>query len=160
MTVSIIVAMASNRAIGVNNDLPWHIPADLKFFKKTTLGKPIIMGRKTFDSIGRALPGRQNIVITRNKEWSHNGVDVVSSVEAAIAAAGDATEIMITGGAQIYEQALAGTDRMYITEIEASVDGEAFFPEFSADEWAEKSREYHAAEDGQPAYSFVVHERV
>jgi len=159
MTVSLIVAMAENRAIGVANDLPWHLPADLKYFKATTLGKPIIMGRKTFDSIGRALPGRQNIVVTRNQKWEHDDVDVVPSLEAAIAAAGEADEVMITGGAQIYAQALELVDRMYITEVALTLEGDAYFPKFDVSAWREVSREAHSAVGGRPAYSFVVYER-
>ncbi|MBL4839133.1 MAG: dihydrofolate reductase [Kordiimonadaceae bacterium] len=157
--ISIIVAMAENRTIGVNNDLPWHLPEDLKFFKKTTLGKPIVMGRKTFDSIGRALPGRQNIVITRNKGWAHEGVDVVGSIAEAIEVAGDVDELMITGGAQIYAQALELTDRLYVTEVATVVPGEAFFPEFSLDVWSEISREEHPAQEDKPGYAFVVYEK-
>jgi len=161
MTVSLIVAMAENRAIGVANDLPWYLPADLKYFKATTLGKPIIMGRKTFDSIGRALPGRQNIVVTRNQKWAHEKVDVVPSLEAAIAAAGEAGEVMITGGAQIYAEALAQglVDRMYITEVALTLEGDAHFPDFDVSGWCEVSREAHPAVGEQPAYSFVVYER-
>jgi dihydrofolate reductase len=159
MGVSLIVAMSENRVIGVDNDLPWHLPADLKFFKATTLGKPIIMGRKTFDSIGRALPGRQNIVVTRNNDWSHDGVDVAESVEAAIALAEGADEIMITGGAQIYKQSMDIVDRMYITEVALTIDGHAHFPEFSNDNWYETARESHSAEADKPAYAFVTYER-
>lgn len=162
MTISLIVAMSENRIIGANGDLPWHLPADLKFFKATTLGKPIIMGRKTFDSIGRPLPGRKNIVITRNANWHHDGVDVAATMDDAIALAGDtaeADEIMVTGGAQIYVQAMPQVDRMYITEVAVVVDGDTYFPEFSPDEWTEVSRKHHAADEGQPAYAFVVYER-
>jgi len=161
MTVSLIVAMSENRVIGVDNDLPWHLPADLKYFKATTLGKPIIMGRKTFDSIGRPLPGRQNVVITRSPDWSHDGVDVAANVAEAIDLAGDAEEIMITGGAQIYAQSMGMVDRMYITEVALTVDGgHAFFPEFSAAEWRETNRDAHPAEGDRPAYAFVTYERV
>lgn len=159
MRLSIIVAMAKNRTIGVNNDLPWHLPEDLKYFKATTLGKPILMGRKTFDSIGRPLPGRQNIVITRNAEWQHEGVDVAPSLDAAIALASDVEEVMVTGGAQIYEMALPFVHRLYVTEVDLEIDGDAHFPEFSKNEWREVSRESHPAMDGKPAYSFVVYER-
>jgi len=160
MTLSIIVAMAENRVIGTDNDLPWHLPADLKYFKKTTLGKPIIMGRKTFDSIGRPLPGRQNIVITRNADWAHEGVDVAVSVDDAIVLAGNAEEVMITGGAQIYDLSLPQIDRLYITEVALSVDGDAKFPELNMQEWQEVSRENYPAEDDKPAYAFVVYDRL
>lgn len=174
MTISMIVAMSENRVIGADGDLPWHLPADLKYFKATTLGKPIIMGRKTFDSIGRPLPGRKNIVITRNGDWRHDGVEVAATIEGAIALAsavgetddadhtdeaGEAGEIMITGGAQVYTQAMGLVDRMYITEVAAVVKGDTYFPEFNTDDWAEVSRESHAATENQPAYAFVVYER-
>lgn len=159
MSLSIIVAMAKDRVIGAKNDLPWHLPEDLKYFKATTLGKPIVMGRKTFDSIGRPLPGRQNIVVTRNAEWTHDGVDVAPSLDAAIAMAGDVPEVMITGGAQIFEMALPTVNKLYITEIELEVAGDTFFPEFSKAEWQEVSRESYPADEGKPAYAFVVYER-
>jgi len=155
--------MSENRVIGASNDLPWHLPADLKYFKATTLGKPIIMGRKTFESIGRPLPGRRNIVVTRNAEWRHVGVDVVDSLDTALATAKNvcsAEEVMVTGGAQIYEQALGSVDRMYITEVALTVDGDAFFPNFDPSEWNEVSRETHEAQDGNPAYAFVVYDRL
>lgn len=160
MSVSLIVAMSENRVIGVANDLPWHLPADLKFFKATTLGKPIIMGRKTYDSIGRPLPGRQNIVVTRNADWTADGVDVAADLDAAIALAGEAPEIMITGGAQIYAQAMDRVDRMYITEVALTLDGDAYFPEFDASDWQEVYREAHAAEGDKPAFAFVTYDRV
>jgi len=168
MTISMIVAMSENRVIGADGDLPWHLPADLKYFKATTLGKPIIMGRKTFDSIGRPLPGRKNIVITRNGDWCHDGVEVAATIEAAIAAASavgetdaadQAGEIMVTGGAQVYTQAMELVDRMYITEVATVVKGDTYFPDFNADDWAEISRESHAGTESQPAYAFVVYER-
>ncbi|MFC3053396.1 type 3 dihydrofolate reductase [Kordiimonas pumila] len=160
MTLSIIVAMAKNRVIGAGNSLPWHLPADLKYFKQTTLGKSIIMGRKTFDSIGRPLLGRQNIVITRNQEWHHDGVTVVGSLVDAIKASNMAAEVMITGGAQIYREAMAVVDKLYITEVDIEVDGDATFPDFNRDEWQEVSRDKHKAEADKPGYSFVVYTRL
>lgn len=160
MSLSIIVAMAKNRVIGAENDLPWHLPADLKYFKATTLGKPIIMGRKTFDSIGRPLPGRQNIVITRSADWSHEGVDVAASLEEAIKLAEPADEVMITGGAQIYALSMGLVDTLYITEVDTVVDGDACFPEVDKSIWREVSRDPHPAEDGKPAYAFVIYERL
>ena len=151
--------MSENRVIGAGGDLPWHLPADLKYFKASTLGKPIIMGRKTFDSIGRPLPGRRNIVVTRNANWQHQGVDVAESVEAAIVKAGDVEEIMITGGAQIYSQALERVDRLYITEVALKIEGDTFFPEFNKADWIEVSRDAYPSEDDRPAYAFVVLER-
>jgi len=159
MSLSTIVAMAKNNVIGAHNDLPWHLPADLKYFKAVTLGKPIIMGRKTFDSIGKPLPGRQNIVVTRNVGWSHAGVDVAPSVEAAIALAAGAEEIMITGGAQIFKSTMGLVDHLYITEISLDVEGDTYFPEFSTEDWKEVSRQENASEGGKPAYAFVVYER-
>lgn len=160
MTVSLIVAMSENRVIGVDNDLPWHLPADLKFFKATTMAKPMIMGRKTFDSIGRPLPGRQTIVVTRNSDWSHDGVDVAPDLTSAIELAENKEEVMVTGGAQIYALAMDMVDRMYITEVALTIeDGHAFFPEFSDSDWKEVSREAHPAEDDKPAYAFVCYER-
>ncbi|MCK0068527.1 dihydrofolate reductase [Kordiimonas laminariae] len=156
--ISIIVAMGENRVIGVDNDLPWHLPEDLKYFKKTTLGKPIIMGRKTFESIGRPLPGRQNIVITRNADWTAEGVDVVSTIEDAIKAAGDVEEVMITGGAQIYAASMDLCDRLYVTEVGLAPEGHAYFPKIE-DRWKAVSREDHGAQDGKPSYAFVVYEK-
>lgn len=159
MSFSIIVAVANNMAIGKDNALPWHLPADLKYFKSVTMGKPILMGRKTFESIGRPLPGRQNIVLTRDQGWHADGVTVVNDYIAAEQAAQDADEIMVIGGAQIYASMLAKTSRLYVTEIDCDVEGDAFFPEIDVAEWHETSRERHEAEDDTPAYSFVVYDR-
>lgn len=160
MITSIIVAMGRNRVIGQDNQLPWLLPADLIFFKATTMGKPIIMGRKTFESIGRALPGRTNIVITRNKNWSAEGVKVVHSLAKAIKLAGKekTDEAMIIGGAQIYAEALEHTDRLYITEVDIEPEGDAFFPEIG-EGWSETSHIAHPAEGCKPAYAFVTLER-
>ncbi|WP_417460125.1 dihydrofolate reductase [Kordiimonas sp.] len=158
--ISMIVAMGENRLIGRDNDLPWHIPADLKFFKATTMGKPMIMGRKTFDSIGRPLPGRRTIVVTRNPDWACEGVEVASSLYDALKLAEGADEVMIVGGAQIYAQALAEADRLYVTEVALSLEGDAYFPEINDAEWGVVSRENHQAEDKNPAYSFVVYDRI
>lgn len=160
MTLSLIVAMDRNRVIGKDNDLPWHLPADLKFFKATTLGKPIIMGRKTYESIGRPLPGRRNIVVTRNAEWRADGVDVAPDLETAKAMVADVAEAFIIGGAQIYGQSLDVVDRMHITEVDLAVeDGDAVFPEIDGTLWQEVSREAHPATDGRPAFAFVCYER-
>jgi len=160
MITSIIVAMGTNRCIGVNNDLPWKLSADLKYFKATTMGKPIIMGRKTFESIGRPLPGRTNIVITRSQTWSAEGVNVVHSVaDAKVLAEGEgAAEVMIIGGAEIYALALAETDKLYVTVVDMAPEGDAFFPIVSGT-WAEISRDDHAVEGDAPAHAFVVYER-
>lgn len=160
MITSIIVAMGTNCCIGVNNDLPWKLSADLKYFKATTMGKPIIMGRKTFESIGRPLPGRTNIVITRSETWSAEGVSVVHSVAdaKALADAEGAVEAMIIGGAEIYALALPETDKLYVTEVDMAPEGDAFFPIVSGD-WAELSRDSHAAEAEAPAHAFVTYIR-
>lgn len=159
MKVSLIVAMADNNVIGVDNQLPWHLPADLKYFKAVTMGKPIIMGRKTYESIGRPLPGRQNIVITRNTEWSVDGVTVVQSTEDAVASVSGAEEVMVIGGAEIYRAMLPLVHKLYVTEVSLSVAGDAFFPEIEAVHWQETSRDAHAAEADKPAYAFVTYER-
>lgn len=160
MIISIIVAMGHNRVIGLNNQLPWLLPEDLKFFKAKTMGKPIIMGRKTFESIGRPLPGRTNIVITHNKKWKHEGVKVVHSMEKAlkIAAKDKSEEVMVIGGAQIYAEALDHAQRLYITEVDIDAEGDAFFPE-KRGPWNEVSRVTHPSEAEKPAYTFVILER-
>ncbi|WP_417450782.1 dihydrofolate reductase [Kordiimonas sp.] len=157
--ISMIVAMASNRAIGKGNDLPWHLPADLQHFKAVTMGKPMIMGRKTFDSIGRPLPGRRTIVVTRDTAWHTDGVDVAYSLERAIELAETVDEVMIVGGAQIYQQALPHADRLYVTEVGLEVDGDAFFPVFDTTEWRETERRDFPAEGETPAYGFVTYDR-
>lgn len=141
MRVSMIAAMDRNGVIGANNKLVWHIPEDLRHFKRLTLGKPVIMGRKTFDSIGRPLPQRTNIVITRRSAWQAEGVNAVCNLEEALDLADKTasrlgeTEVFIIGGEQIYRLALSFATRMYITEIDAEVDGDAFFPEFDREQW-------------------------
>lgn len=161
--LALIWAMSENRVIGRDNALPWRLSADLKYFKAVTLGKPVIMGRRTFESIGRPLPGRTNIVVTRQADYQPDGVVVVNDVEAAIAegrraaAESGADEVMVIGGAEIYALMLARAQRLYITEISGHFEGDAFFPQFGPERWIEASREYHeAAADGQPAHSFVV----
>lgn len=156
--LTIVVAIDSQRGIGVKNALPWHLPEDLAHFKKTTTGHPIIMGRKTFDSIGRPLPNRRNIVITRNREWKHEGVDAVTSLEAAIALAGNADAFVI-GGAQIFIEALPRVDRLIVTEIEKTFNCDTFFPQIDADHWQEVARERHqSAKTGLP-YAYVTYQR-
>ncbi|WP_043319455.1 dihydrofolate reductase [Microbulbifer sp. HZ11] len=163
--VAMIVAMARNRAIGRGNALPWKISGDLQFFKRTTLGKPVIMGRKTFESIGRPLPGRVNIVVTRNPDWQAEGVEVVPSLEAALeladrrAQAERMDELMVIGGAEIYRQALPLATRLYITEVDAEVEGDAFFPKF-AEDWKEVARDcYPASERDEYNYCLVQYDR-
>ena len=158
--LALIVAMAENRVIGRHNQLPWRIKADLAFFKRTTMGKPMIMGRKTFESIGRPLPGRTTIVITRNTGWSYEGVETAGSVDAAITIANrritqtGGREIMVAGGAEIYAQTLDRAARLYITEIAAAPDGDAYFPEFDRSAFKEAARDIHSGHD--PAYTFVT----
>ena len=166
MRKSMIVAMAQNRVIGRNNKLPWYLPNDLKYFKQVTMGKPIVMGRKTFESIGKPLPGRANIVITRNNVWSADGVRAVHSVDEAfelsesIAEIDGQEELMIIGGDQIYKSAIALVDRIYLTEVHADVEGDAFFPEFSKEDWRVVGCEDFTAEAPNPYdYSFVVLDR-
>lgn len=128
--ISLIVAHDKNYVMGYENGMPWHLPGDLKYFKEMTMGKPIIMGRKTFESIGRPLPGRRNIVITRNTAYEAEGIEVVGSLEAALEMAKDAPEIMIIGGAQIFELAMPLADRLYITLINHEFKGDTYFPQY------------------------------
>jgi len=165
--VALIVAMAKNRVIGRDGGLPWHLSGDLKYFKRVTMGRPIIMGRKTYQSIGRPLPGRLNVVITRDEAFAPEGVTVAHSLDRALmtarAQAGDdgVDEVMIIGGGQIYADSIATADRVYLTEIHTSVDGDTLFPELPADQWREIFREAHPAnEEGEPAYSFVILDRM
>lgn len=162
MIVSMIAAMGQNRVIGdADNNMPWHLPADLKHFKATTMGKPIVMGRKTYESIGRPLPGRKNIVLTRDETLEIEGCDVVTSPEAALEAVGDFEEVMITGGANVYEQFLSRADRLYLTFIEGDFEGVAYFPEWEAGHWKEVSSEAHQADEKNPHnYRFVELERI
>ena len=157
MGLSLIVARASNGVIGKDNQLPWYLPADLKHFKAITMGKPIVMGRKTFDSIGKPLPGRQNIVVTRNPDFVSSGITVVHSVEAAITAANETEEIMIIGGTELYKLSLPLADRIYLTDIQQDFDGDAHFPSLGS-QWREVSREDHVSDDAL-SYSFCVFER-
>jgi dihydrofolate reductase len=161
MNISLIAAMAHHRVIGKNNQLPWHLPADLKHFKTITTAKPIIMGRKTFEAIGRPLPNRQNLVLTMNPEWSAQGVTVVHSWEEAIKACDSATEIVVIGGAKLYQQTLPLATHLYLTFIDAEIEGDAFFPEWEKNEWIEINRVNHPA-DQNNAYSmeFVNFQRI
>lgn len=163
-----IVAMANNNVIGLDNDMPWHLPADLQWFKKTTLGSPIIMGRKTYESIGRPLPGRLNIVLSRNTELTIDGCSVVNSLDGALQAAIDADssnepkdEIFITGGAHLYNKFLADTDTLYLTLIDAELDGDTFFPDYTKYNWQEVQRIEHPADDKNPyALTFLKLARI
>ncbi len=141
--LNIIVARASNGVIGKGNDLPWHLPEDLAYFKRTTLGKPVIMGRKTWDSIfgrlGKALPGRRNIVLTRKPGWSAPGVECANSLEAALALCSDQPEVFVIGGEQLYAQALEKANLVYLTQIDQTFEGDAYFPSLSSLHWEEVS---------------------
>lgn len=162
MLVSLIVAKSRNDVIGRDGGLPWHIPEDLKFFKKVTMGKPLIMGRKTHQSIGRPLPGRLNIVITRNKNWRADGVTIADGLPAALQIAKEtgAQEAMVIGGEEIYRAALPLTDRIYLTEVDLELAGDARFPALDASEWVEVQRsEPEGRDDRDPAYMFVTLER-
>ncbi len=141
MRVSLVVAMAENRVIGRDNGLPWHLPADLARFKAVTLGHPVVMGRRTFESIGRPLPGRENIVITRQTRFPAHGCTVVSSFEAAVAAAGNAEQVMVIGGAQIFEIALPRADRIFLTVVHTWPSGDVRFPDLDSEVWVEQERE-------------------
>ncbi|VAW51827.1 Dihydrofolate reductase [hydrothermal vent metagenome] len=147
MMISIIAAMDRNRLIGNKNQLPWHLPADFAHFKSTTMGKPIIMGRKTFESIGKPLPGRANIVLSRNPDIQFEGVTCVNSFENAVATVSDAEEIMIIGGSTIYEMLMPKINRMYLTYVDAEFEGDAWFPEFNKKQWIEKESVTRAADE-------------
>lgn len=152
--------MAQNRTIGVNNSLPWRIPEDLKHFKALTMGHHMIMGRKTFDSIGKPLPGRTTVVVTRDKALKIEGCLVAHSLQEAIKLCANDSEIFIVGGADIYAQSLAAADTLYITEIPRDVDGDAHFPAFDRNAWQETAREIRSQETPQPLqYHFVTYRR-
>ena len=157
--ITLVVAMDARRGIGIDNKLPWHLPEDLAHFKRVTLGQPIIMGRKTFDSIGRPLPGRRNIVVTRNRDWRHEGVDAVGSLEEAITLAGDAPASII-GGAQIFSEALEFADRMIVTHIEREYHCDTFFPEIDPGKWTATAREPQHSQAQDLDFSFVTYERI
>ncbi|MCO4799538.1 MAG: type 3 dihydrofolate reductase [Colwelliaceae bacterium] len=156
-----IVAHANNRIIGKDNDMPWHLPADLAYFKKTTLGKPVIMGRKTYESIGRPLPGRLNIVISRDDNYLAEGVVTVTSVEQALTKAGDVEEVMVIGGGAIYQHCLAAADRLYITHIDAEIEGDTQFPYYDLDnDWSlSHSEKYAADEKNAFELNFCIYQR-
>jgi dihydrofolate reductase len=158
--LTLIAALARNRAIGRDNAMPWRLPEDLRRFKRLTLGHAVIMGRKTFESIGSPLPGRDNIVITRSRDWSPPGCAVAHSLDAALASAESRSEAFVIGGAQIYALAMPLAQRLYLTEIERDFDGDAFFPEYDRSAWREVSRE-RRVEGGAEGfgYAFVEYER-
>ncbi|MCU6433763.1 dihydrofolate reductase [Undibacterium sp. Jales W-56] len=155
---TIIVATDRQNGIGINNALPWHLPEDLAHFKRTTSGHPIVMGRKTFESIGRPLPNRRNIVISRNPDWQHEGVESVASLAAAQALVAD-QQTFIIGGAEIYQQALPLADTLIVTEIQQTFDCDTFFPAIDRSEWKEIARENFISEKNRLAYAFVTYQR-
>ncbi len=158
MTLSLIWAMADNRVIGIENRLPWKLPADMKWFRQNTMGKPIIMGRLTFESFGaKPLPGRRNIIISRNPAYTADGIEVYTSLEDALQSTQSNEETMIIGGMSLYKQALPLADRLYMTLIHANVEGDAWFPEFDLHEWQETARNDFPADEKNPhAYSFIT----
>jgi len=161
MQLSIIVAMDRNRVIGKGDTLPWHISSDLKNFKKITMGKPIVMGRKTHESIGRPLPGRENIILTRDENYSSESCTVLHSMDDIFEHCKDVEEVMITGGSEIYKLSLKQATRLYLTEVHTEIEGDTFFPEFDRDKWKEVSREDHKSDEkNEFDYSFVLLERV
>lgn len=162
MTISFMVAASGNNVIGKNNDLPWRLPNDLKYFKNTTWGMPVVMGRKTFESSGTALPGRTNIVITRNRDWTAPGARTVKTLDEALQAAKetDARELFIIGGGEIFREALPLAGRIYMTRVHAQVDGDTFFPEIDQAEWELVSNQDHPADEKHAyAYSFQLWKR-
>jgi len=159
-TVTIIAAMARNRAIGLDGGMPWHLPAELLHFKQTTMGKPIVMGRKTWESIGRALPGRQNIVVTRKRNFQAEGCLVVGSIEEALEKAGG-VEVMVIGGGQLYKQALPLASRMILTLVDCEPPADTWFPEWNRDDWREMSRRSQALDENNDlAYEVVELTRI
>ena len=159
--LSLIAAVARNRVIGKDNTLLWHLPEDMRHFRETTRGKPVIMGRKTWESLPdsfRPLPGRLNIVVSRNPAYQASGAELAGSLEDAIRCAGDAREIFIIGGEELYRQAMPKADRLYLTEIEVDFDGDAFFPEVLTHDWYEVSRKTQQGAS-ELAFSFVVYQR-
>jgi len=165
LPLSLIAALGENRVIGVDNSMPWHLPADFKYFKATTLGKPIIMGRKTWDSLGRPLPGRLNLVVSRQAGLQLEGAEVFPSLAAALVRAEawaleqGASELMLIGGAQLYTQGLEQADRLYLTRVALSPEGDAWFPQIDESQWQLVSDEPHPAAEGKPAFSFEVWEK-
>lgn len=160
--ISLIAAMADNRVIGKDNDMPWHMPADLKHFKQVTLGKPVVMGRRTFESIGRPLPGRKNVVITRNQDWQHTGVEVVNSPSDALALLANEPEVMVIGGGNIYQQFLPMASFLYLTFIDLQVEGDTQFPDWqTVGEWQEIETVKHLKDEKNANdYQFVTLQKI
>lgn len=156
--INLIAALASNSTIGRDGQIPWHIPGELAYFKRITLGHPIVMGRRTWESIGRPLPGRRNVVVTRTIT-AVPGIEVVGSFAKALTLLTDADEVFVIGGARLYAETLPQASRLFLTEIEADIEGDTYFPPFDRSEWRETRRDSVAEADGQPAHSYVVYER-
>ncbi len=160
MRLSIIVAMDDNQLIGKDNALPWRLPADLAYFKKTTAGKTVLMGRKTYESIGFPLPNRRNIIVSRNTNFHAKGCEVINNITAVLELAKDDGEVMIMGGASFYEQILPNVNRLYITQIEGEFEGDAHFPEFDRGDFVETFRESHMPDEKNPhTYHFSILDR-
>ena len=159
MIISMIAAMADNRIIGKDNQMPWHLPADFAWFKRCTMGKPVVMGRKTFESIGRPLPGRLNIVISRDASLSIEGVTTVASIEQALEVAGEVEEVMIIGGGAIYAACLPMANKLYVTHIEAEIDGDTQFPDWGSEFKETYSEAYQADEKNAYNMRFTVLEK-
>lgn len=161
MMISMIAAMTEDRVIGIKNTLPWKLPNDMKWFRQNTMGKPIVMGRKTFESFGaKALPGRTNIIITRDENYQAKDSVVVHSIDEALKAAGDVDEVMIIGGASFYEQMLPQTDRLYLTFVHAELKGDAWFPEINNKDWNKVEKINHKKDEkNQYAHSFIILDR-
>ena len=159
--ISFIVAMDNHRVIGKENQLPWHLPADLKFFKKVTMGHPIIMGRKTYESIGKPLPGRENVIVTRNIEYGSDGCIVLHTVEELLQYAEEKREeVFVSGGAELFKAIFPYADRLYITEIDYEFEGDTYFPEFNPSEWVRTSHEKGIKDEKNPYdYFFNIYER-
>jgi dihydrofolate reductase len=158
--ISLIVAMAANRVIGRDNALPWRLPADLRRFKAVTLGHTLVMGRRTYESIGRPLPGRRTVVITRRTDWHPEGVQVVHSLEEALAAASAETEVFVAGGGEIFREALPRADRIHLTRIEAEVPGDTTFPDFDPTAWKIVDEEHHEPDAENPLpFTFQILDR-
>tara|TARA_R110002111_G_scaffold237167_3_gene298466 strand:+ start:967 stop:1449 length:483 start_codon:yes stop_codon:yes gene_type:complete len=159
--ISMIVAMAENRAIGKNNELLWHLPKDFQHFKSVTMGKPILMGRKTFESIGKALPGRKNIVITRDNNFTAEGIVIVHSITAALEATEEFDDVMVIGGASFYEQMLPVTETLYLTVVHQDFEADVFFPEIKTEEWEVVEQVKHEADEKHAyPYSFITYRRI
>ncbi|MET2852436.1 type 3 dihydrofolate reductase [Vibrio owensii] len=159
MIISMIAAMADNRIIGKDNQMPWHLPADFAWFKRCTMGKPVVMGRKTYESIGRPLPGRLNIVISRDASLSIEGVTTVTSIEQALEVAGEVEEVMIIGGGAIYAACLPMANKLYVTHIEAEIDGDTQFPDWGTEFKETYSEAYQADEKNAYSMRFTILEK-